>query len=75
MSNRVGSVPEIGVRKTPAIVKREVQVLVAVEERSIRVVEEVIAGEAELKLFVLRLSESEILEQRQVSVKKSRARQ
>src|SRR6266478_133725 len=75
VANRVCSVPEIGVCKSPATVKRNVQILVAVEERAIRVVDEVIAGEAELKLFVLRRSESEILEQRHVRIKESRARQ
>ena len=75
MANRVCSVPEIGVCKSPATVKREFQVLVAIEERAIRVVQEVIAREAELKLFVLRRSESEILEQRQVRVKEPWARQ
>ncbi len=75
MANRVCSVPEIGVCKRPATVKREVQALVAVEERPIRVVEEVIAGEAELKLFSLRLSESKILEHGQVRVKEPWARQ
>ena len=42
MANCVCSVPEVGVRKCAAAVKRKVQVLVAVEERAIRVVEEVI---------------------------------
>ncbi len=71
VANGVCSVPEIGVSKSPATVKRNVQILVAVEERAIRVVDEVIAGEAELKLFVLRRSESEILEQRHVRIKES----
>ena len=75
VANRVCSVPEIGVSKVPAPVKRKVQILVAVEERVIRVVDEVIAGQAELKLSVLRRSESEILEQRHVRIKESRARQ
>src|SRR2546429_5393100 len=57
VANRVCSVPEIGVCKSPATVKREFQVLVAIEERAIRVVQEVIAREAELKLFVLRSEE------------------
>jgi len=38
-------------------------------------IEEVIAGEAELKLFVLRRPESEILEQGDVRIKEPRARQ
>ncbi len=42
MANRVCSVPEVGIRKGAGTVKRKVQVLVAVEERAIRVVEEVI---------------------------------
>ncbi len=63
MADRVCCLPEIGVRRVPTAVKRKVQVLVAVEERPLRVVEEVITGETELKLFVLRLSESETLEQ------------
>jgi len=61
MADRVCCLPEIGVRRVPTAVKRKVQVLVAVEERPIRVVEEVITGGTELKLFVLRLSESETL--------------
>src|SRR5437660_2383477 len=75
VANCVCSVPEIGLCKSPATVKREVQVLVTVEERPVRVVQEIIAGEAELKLSVLRFAKSEILEQRQVSVKEPRARQ
>src|SRR5438045_5162616 len=75
VANRVCGVPEVGVRKCAAAVKSEVQVLVAVQERPVRVVQEVIAGEAELKLSVLRRSESEILEQRHVRIKESRARQ
>ena len=75
MANCVCRGSEIRVGKGPAAVKRKVQVLVAIEERAIRVVQEVIAREAELKLFVLRRSESEILEQRHVRIKESRARQ
>ena len=75
VANRVCSVSEIGVRKAPTAIKINVQVLVAVEERPIRMVDEVIAGKAELKLFVLRRSESEILEQRHIRIKESRARQ
>lgn len=75
VANRVCSVPEIGVCQSPATVKRNVQILVAVEESAIRVVEEVIAGEPELELFILRRSESEILEQRQVSITEPRTRQ
>ena len=70
MANRVCCGPEIGVCKRPTIVERKVQVLVPVEKCPIRVVEEVIAREAELQLLGLRLSESEILEHRQVRVKK-----
>src|SRR5947207_3233240 len=75
VANRICGVPEIGVCKTPGTVKREVQVLVTVEERPVRVVQEVIAGEAELKLLVLRFAKREILEQRQVRVKEPRTRQ
>ena len=42
MANCVCRGSEIRVGKGPAAVKRKVQVLVAVEERAIRVVEEVI---------------------------------
>src|SRR5437879_12134837 len=68
----VCSVPEIGLCKSPATVKREVQVLVTVEERPVRVVQEIIAVEAELKLSVLRFAESAILEQIQVRDKERR---
>ena len=43
MANRVCRVPEIRVRKGPTAVKGKVQALVAVDERPIRVVQEVIA--------------------------------
>ncbi len=75
VANRVCGVPEIGVRQSPGIVKREVQALVTIEERPVSVVQEVIAREAELKLSGLRLPESKILEQGHVSIKESRARQ
>jgi len=74
MADGVCCGPEIGVRKGPATVKRQVQVLVAVEERPVRVVQEVIAGEAELQLSALRLSESEILKHRDVRVEEAWAR-
>src|SRR5207248_999622 len=51
--------------------KREVQILVAVEERPIRMIEEVIAGEAELQLSALRLSEREVFEQGYIGVEET----
>ena len=74
MANGVCCVPKLGI-KGSSRAERKVQALVAVEERPIRVVEEVVTGETELKLFALRLSESEILEQRHVRVKESWTRQ
>src|SRR5690242_17325563 len=62
---------EIRTRKGPTTVKRQVQVLIAVEERAIRVIEEVIAGEAELELLALGSTHREVLEQRDVSVEET----
>src|SRR6266566_4654661 len=74
MANGVCRVPEIGIN-SPFTVERQIQTLVAIQERPVRVVQEVIAGEAELKLPGLRFSESEILEHRDVGIEESRAGQ
>src|SRR2546423_4561497 len=74
MADGVCREPEIGIN-SPFAVERQIQTLVAVQERPVRVVQEVIAGEAELKFPGFRFSESEVLEDRHVRVKEPWARQ
>jgi len=75
MADGICGGPEIGVRERPVTLECKVQVLVRIEERPVRVVEEIVAGETELQLPGLRLSESEVLENGQVSVKETGTRQ
>src|SRR5690349_22045804 len=75
MADGVGRVSELRVSERPAAVEGQVQPLISVEERPVRMVEEIVAGEAELKLLVFRLPEGEILEYGQVAVEESRSGQ
>src|SRR5690242_11035373 len=67
MANRVSGVAEVRVYYATAI-ECKVQTGIAGNESAIRVVQEVVAGEAELKLPALRAAPSEILKHRRIAI-------